>query len=328
MSENNVLKADKITRILDEYRKNIGEPSNQGDHRPFFKEALERFFDHHDEFYSETSLKTGLIAWSYGLNSWMGHEDLQAGVDRNDVLVQYVHPLVRDWYKYMVLALTAVFTERSVHYLSSRFCISVPMKDQRGNYHLVKQMAMVFGKDKDQKVVSYINSFSIFGPYFGENLNPQFFEGKNKVDAKEDKVIRLRLAELLDPCIEIDPDSGFSLSRDDFAVLDIIRDLRNEGKTRNVRSIKRRFVTKRGDIASEQAVTQRLKRIHKALKWIMKLDKDVPEEYSKDKNKKFMPALKDVYELADFLDQSGILFVIRQYLQKRGYPKAKKKQKR
>jgi len=324
MLENNVLKVDKLSGVLEAYAEKAGQPSNMSEHRPEFKKQLQVFFDHHDEFYTETDLTNGCLSWAYGLKNWMGHADPRTeGKDRNDYLVQYVHPILQDWYRCIVMALTMVFTERKVHYLRSRFTISVPMRDKRGDYHLVKQMAMVFGKDEKKKVVSFINSFTIFGAYLGEPLDLQFFDGKKKVTRKIRDDILSRMAEFLDPCMEIDPDSGFSLTRDDFFVLDIIRDLRSQGRKRTIPAIQKRLEKRKGKRVSESAASKRLERMHDDVKWILRLHDKIPEEYYMGKAKIYLPPFKDVFELADFLDQCSIIYVIRQYLQKRNFPKAK-----
>ena len=329
MSASKVLMKDKLSTVLAKYQTAVGQAVNQIQHRTKFKHDLQFNMDHHDEFYHETGLTNGRICWAYGLQEWMGHKDPLTGEkgDPNDHLVRYVHPLLREWYRYILMGLTLVYTERKVHYLSTRFSISMPMRHKSGEYHLVKQMAMVFGKDQKEQVASFINSFTIVEPYYGEPFDLQFFEGKKKVQEKERQSILSRLADHLDPCIGIDFSSGFSLSREDFIVLDIIKELGGRSRNRNIESIRKRFEKKTKKTVTTKAIDRRLDRLFIDLKWILGLDTGLITRRVDGKVKKYMPVIKDVFELADFLDRCGITYIIHKYLRKRNFPKAKKVKK-
>ena len=182
MPYNRVLRNDALSGLLTDYQqklkgKEIHDPDERLDR---FRKFL-RSFRHHDEAYTETDLKTGKIGWSLGVHKWLGHRDPSDGISPIDYMEQFAHPFIQDWYRYYVKAITLAFIRRTTTYLESRFTITVPMKNHKGEWLLVKVMSMPFGKTKDGQLVSMINSFSLFGTYQGEALKMQISDANQRI---------------------------------------------------------------------------------------------------------------------------------------------------
>lgn len=143
---NRVLVSDEpLDHELKAYSDSLAQIHDPTDHRKRFREFL-RKFRHHDEFYTEVDLKTRMIAWSMGVNEWLGQLKPVDNHTPMDYLEKFVHPFARDLYRYYVKAMTVVFAERAyTKPLDVRFSITVPMRYGQSKYLLVKLMSMPFG---------------------------------------------------------------------------------------------------------------------------------------------------------------------------------------
>lgn len=307
MPPNRVLKKDTITPMLVDYSKKIDVAVNNKAHRKRFKEVLVAF-DHHDELYTETDLRLRRITWSHGVKKWLGHDDPEINTTPIDFISEYVHPLVRDWYKAFENAATLTFTQKQYTYLKSRYTIMVPVRNANGQYVLIKQMSMPFGFDKDGQLVSFINSFTLFGTYRGgEPLKLEVYEGPDRVnDGTYDHI-----ENLIYPCIRLHKKDN--LTQSFFSIIDIIRELKENGEAVNSRNISKHFKgLKRTEIKRESATTY-LNRIRLRLTSLFL--ENLPREEKKKIIKEQLPNFKDPLQLIDYFEQSGILNLLRKYYQ-------------
>jgi hypothetical protein len=311
MLENRVLVKDEISPLLDKYRAGIGIAENNSGNRDRIKEVLEHF-NHHDEFYAEMGIRDGSITWAHGMNNWLRHPDPEINVSANDYLVQYVHPFIAGWYRYFLLAMTKIFTERATQYLTSRFCISVPVRDKEGHYYLVKHMGIVFGKDEKDQLASTINSYFICGAYHGEPLKVEIFESNEKTEDQASS----RLLELVYPCMEINSPKLQTLTHVDFFFIDLILEVISNGETRTAKSVREAHDRKKKKAIGKEAIKKRLTRLKQRLQWLLCLDV-LPQEYLSGRNKEFLPNYRNIFELVSFLEQSGIIAQLKNYFDKK-----------
>jgi hypothetical protein len=303
MLPNRVLKKDTIIPMLKEYGDRIDIAVNNIEHRKRFKEVLVAF-DHFDELYIETDLKSRHITWSHGVNKWLGHPDPEIDKTPLNFMADYVHPLIRDWYEAYVNAATLTFTKKQCNYLKSRFTITMPVRKANDEYVLIKQMSMPFGFDENNNLVSFIHSFSIFGTYSREPVKLEIFEGHEKM---EDGTYH-DIEDLIHSCISLRSENN--LSKTLFSIIDNINQLKQKGEVVNTRNLSKHFKgLKRAKVADE-STAKYLNRIRKHLMWVLRLD-HLPQEDKKNYQKKYLPNYENALELIDYFEQSGILNLLR-----------------
>ncbi|HEV2478597.1 MAG TPA: hypothetical protein VGS79_02990 [Puia sp.] len=167
-----------------------------------FWKFLSKVFDHHEEAYTVTDLQEKRITHLHGVKTWLGHEEPMVDGPEPvplNYLSQHVHPLLRGWYELFLHSAILHFTEINTEYLVSRIVISIPLWHATQGYVLVKQMVMPFGRTLEGKIVSLVNSYTIFGPYRNEPMRMKFYKGAEEeekpmyaaVEARIGKAIRL-----------------------------------------------------------------------------------------------------------------------------------------
>jgi hypothetical protein len=290
--------------------------------RARLKKILQHY-RHPGEFYIESDLSTGYITWTHGFHDWMQHPDPKAGVDTIDALSQYIHPLIAPWYRVFLWAITKIMTELPTQYLSSGFCITVPMRAGDGEYLLVKHMGLEFGKTIHGEPGALLNIFDIYGAYRSEPMSIELWEGMQKPGNQETE----RLHRYVHPYMDIQSRVNLTLTLGDFFIMDRIAELIALNIPRTCDQLEKIYEKVKGRPIGLDALKQRLNRLHRRLKWLLWLDKKMPADYRAGENERFMPDYQDVYALVDFLQRSGIIAQLRYYYRERGFKPPPKKNK-
>ena len=168
-----------MSKLL-EYSKSINEPSESKDQTKKIKkfEQTIKWLAHWDEYYTIIDLKEIKIKKVYGLSKQLGSINFDA---KNILsLRNLIHPFVRDWHSLLLLALLEgsyidLFKFQDI--LKSRFIMNIPVRNKNNTYVFVKLMILPYQLDSNNKIVSYLNTYSIVDKYMGQPLRPRFFEG-------------------------------------------------------------------------------------------------------------------------------------------------------
>ena len=89
-----------------------------------------------------------------------------------------------------------------LRFLVQRFTSLVPLKHYNGHYILTKKTSSTFQFDVNNRLISYVDEFTIIGDYSGEPLNPRIYNsyeegegsGKRELIMKTmDKFIRMKV---------------------------------------------------------------------------------------------------------------------------------------
>lgn len=299
--------AGPLDHELQVYGDGLAEIHDPTDHRKRFKEFL-RKFRHHDEFYTEVELKTRTIVWSMGIRDWLGQPRPEDYATSMDYLEKFVHPFAREYYRYYVKAMTAVFVERTyTKPLTIRFSISVPMHYGRNKYLLVKMMSMPFGLTEKGKIGSLLNSYSSFGPYKGEAISIDVFDGNKKMDEKHDDTIR-DFRQKLVPCLSAD--KKLRLSTNDVKYADYISRLNAANQRPNLHTVLafQKEYEKRKDLTQAQ-VQKAIDRLYDRVKYILGFER--LDATAKDIHDPFLPDFSDPYHLIQYCIDSGIIELLK-----------------
>jgi hypothetical protein len=308
MNEKRELLEDSITPKLVSYSKKIGEVADRYiSKREEFRRVLE-WFNHHDEFYTETDLKLQKITWAKGINSWLGYADPiinEKSKPSLDYISEFVHPVVKNWYNIFTKAAILIFTQidtNKVKNVKSRFVITIPVMKENGQYVLIRQMSMPFGKDDKGRLVSFINSYTVFGAYRGEPMKLEVYDEGNNL--KED--IYKQIEDQVCSCLDVFEKEN--LSPELFSIIDVIADLRKSGIDVNYKNIGIHSRSRKAK--SEDAIKKSLGRINEKLRGILKLDKKDQKQY----NREFLPPYKtSKQQLIDYFIQSGFISLLKKH---------------
>lgn len=152
------------------------------------KEFLRRlkWYNHHEEFYTLVNLKKAKITWSHGIRTWLGHDTGRRSALKLDFITELIHPLLRDWYKTYQDAAFLVMAKNktALKELEYRFVVTVPIKKADGTYVMVKQMSMPYEYDKNNKVVTFINSYTLISKFQYMPMQVEFFRVDKKLEGK------------------------------------------------------------------------------------------------------------------------------------------------
>lgn len=309
MTGTRILKKDGISHLLQDYSNSL-EPELVNKNELAKVKRFLRAFNHHEEFYTETDLKLRQISWSYGFEKWLGHPDKELKNAAPDHFAHYVHPFIADWYRYYNKALMVIFSERppdKLTFLQSRFVMYIPVRHVNGKYLLVKQMTMPFGLNSKGQVVSFINSYTIFDVYQGEPFRPGIFEGNQPMTEEAS-----RLHELICSCINA---LAFKkkLTPSHFDIIENVHQMREAGEITDIDTLAQRFKgRKKGKALSRESMQKNLNRMLERLQWLLGVDRWEKEETVNGKRRQ-LPDFRDVFRLIDFVDQSGMVDVIRHH---------------
>ena len=302
---NRVLKNDKLTALLNSY----GEQLRQKE--VVDPKKLERFLDflkkyrHHDECCVESSLKNGKITWSLGVKKWLGQKDPTEGATHGGYMEDFTAPFIQDWYKYYVKAITLAFTKRKLTYLESRFSITVPMMNHKGECLLVKVMSMPFGLTEKGELITLVSSYSIFGTYRGESMVMEIWDADRKIPHTDDSYTEFR--RLIAGCIDFG--AGSNLTPNCFRYAAIIRTLIEGQKKPNLDSVWKAYKKKHNKDVARSAVAKGIREMRDRLIGLLGADKLTEEDIAPWQP--FRPDHEDHFPLIQFCVESGIVDIFK-----------------
>jgi hypothetical protein len=250
-------------------------------------------FDHHDECYALTDLKSRDITWSHGINKWLGYKDATPAEPLAiGYLTQFVHPFLRDWYQMCTNAAMLTLTNLPTTSLRSRFVVNVPMRMANGQLLLVKQMSMPLDYDPDGKIVNFMDSYMLVGEYRQEPMKMAFY-----LNQEEQERMQQQFQKYVSSCVKIHP--NYRLTTIHTRVIDGIRSLRANGEKVTSRSLADKIGTPDKPVEPNTAV-----------KYQKKLRERLIELMQHDREKEripFFPSATKHLNAIDFFDESGII---------------------
>ena len=306
-----VLSNDRLPGLLMGYRDHLQEKEvADADRLQRFREFLEKY-RHHDEACVESDLQKGTVAWSLGVEKWLGHPEPTRGETEIDYMEQFTHPFIQDWYKYYVKAITLAFTNRKITYLESRFTITVPMKNSRDQWLLVKIMSMPFGLTKDNELMTIVSSYSIVGTYRGESMVMEIWDADNKIPHTDDSYTEFR--QLVAGCMHVR--RQLRLTPNCYRYAAIIRALTEEQKKVDLDTVWKAYKKKHKKDVSKNAVTKGIREMRDRLIKLLGTGQLTDDDIAPWQP--FRPDHEDHFPLIQFCVESGIIDLFKTYKEKK-----------
>lgn len=184
-----LLKSD-IVRLFDEYHDRIQFAVPQADQAREIS-SLKQTLDN-ERFFFVVNLLNFEIEEIHGVQRYLGYPE-------NDFTFKkywnhVIHPgklalklLARHMYE-------ALCSGRyPLKFVVQRFTSLVPLKHYQGHYLLTKKTSSVFQYDVNNKLISYVDEFTIIGNYNGEALNPRMWFEYDQQDSPLKKELLNRM---------------------------------------------------------------------------------------------------------------------------------------
>lgn len=182
-----------VTSIFPEQEMNLKVPLDEQEQEiELLKETIgsERFF-------FVVDLQKFEIREKAGIQRWLGFSE------NSFTLHQYwniVHPGRRKALMLVALELykTMCTGKYPLNFMVQRYSSRVAIKNHKGQYLLAKKTSSVFQYDHQNRLTSYLNEFTIVGPYNGEPLMPNFFTKWGEAESlKGNEVLKAVIAKFV-----------------------------------------------------------------------------------------------------------------------------------
>lgn len=135
------------------------------------------------------------IAESYGVGKWLGYPD-------NEFTMKFywenvVHNESRKTLMMMGQQLYGLLCRGTykLQFMVQRYSSLVALRHRNGNNLLVKKTASVFQYDDRNRLLAYLNEFTIIGEYNGEPLEPRLYNSGGERESQKELVILQQLME-------------------------------------------------------------------------------------------------------------------------------------
>lgn len=134
-----------------------------------------------ERFFFTVDLQDFEIKECHGVLRWLGYPDSQFTLKNYWNLV---HPGKQQSLLALSIQLynTLCTGKFVLNFMVQRYSSLIALKHYRGHYLLVKKTASVFQYDKNNRLLSYLDEFTIVGDYNGEPLSPTFFTEKGDLE--------------------------------------------------------------------------------------------------------------------------------------------------
>jgi hypothetical protein len=129
------------------------------------------------------------IAQAYGINKWLGYSENQ--ISLYDYWEEIVHPQCR---KPLLLIAHQLYSslcrgEYPLQFMVQRYSSSIALRHRDGHYLLAKKTSSVFQHDSKNRLLGYLNEFTIIGNYNGEPIEPRMYNSFGERETVKEKEI-------------------------------------------------------------------------------------------------------------------------------------------
>lgn len=323
-----VFDQQKLLDFITHYSKEIGTPVvelKQGVTGRLL-ETL-KWLGHYDEYYTVVNLKHRRLDWHHGINKYLGYltsDILGTKIENQEVdkgilfLRNIIHPFVRDWHNLFMVSTLKLFKNsdyKKIQLRNTRFIINIPVKKKNGIYVFVKQMMLPLQIDKNGKLVTYLNVYTIVDEYRGQPLRPRFFENIKNPEMLESKRLNMQQKHKKIAALEIDIQQSENFSAKEFAFMDAF--LSCYGTEKNWK----RSIGKKLKITQDTVRWYITKAILEKIQLVfVKPYIKQQEAIQSDNHEVFHEVMSGFEEAVIFLKRSGILSVLRECYQLNGKP--------
>jgi DNA-binding CsgD family transcriptional regulator len=139
-------------------------------------------------------MKTFEVTAMDGVQRWLGYYEKEFTLKKYWGLI---HPGLQKATHGVFLQLCDILCSGkfSLEFMVQRYSSLTALKHYNGHYLLTKRTASVFQYDKKNRLLEYLNEFTIIGEYNGESLSPTFFTNKGEKEKERGDIVMQRVIE-------------------------------------------------------------------------------------------------------------------------------------
>jgi hypothetical protein len=129
------------------------------------------------------------IYQTIGINQWLGYSDIQFSL--RDYWENIVHPQCK---KSLLLIAHQLYSSLCIgkyplQFMVQRYSSRVALRHRDGHYLLAKKTSSIFQYDDKNRLLSYLNEFTIIGDYNGESIEPRMYNSFGDREVEKEKEI-------------------------------------------------------------------------------------------------------------------------------------------
>lgn len=155
-------------------------------------ELLKETMSSNDRFFFVIDMQSFKISHVHGVQKWLGYSE------KEFTLKYYwdkvVHPSRKNSLLIIVKQMYELLAKGTypMEFMVQRFSTLVPLRHYNGHYILTKKTASVFQHDKDNRLMAYMDEFTIINHEFnGEPMNPTMYNSEGELEViKQQEILR------------------------------------------------------------------------------------------------------------------------------------------
>ncbi len=131
---------------------------------------------------------------NFGIQRWLGYNEKEFNLKKYWAIV---HPgRQKSMINVAIQLYNTLCTGKFVlEFMVQRYSSLVVLKHYKGHYLLAKKTSSVFQYDRQNRLTSYIDEFTLIGDYNGEALNPVFFNNRGEQEIERGGEIMRQVVE-------------------------------------------------------------------------------------------------------------------------------------
>jgi hypothetical protein len=129
------------------------------------------------------------ILQTVGINKWLGYSDNQFSL--YDYWENVVHPQSKNS---LLLIAYQLYTslcsgKYPLQFMVQRYSTKIALRHRDGHYILAKKTSSIFQYDIKNRLLGYLNEFTIIGDYNGEPIEPKMYNSQGYRETEKEKEI-------------------------------------------------------------------------------------------------------------------------------------------
>jgi hypothetical protein len=138
------------------------------------------------------------ILQTVGINKWLGYSDKQFTL--YDYWENVVHPQSK---KSLLLIAYQLYTSLCagvypLQFMVQRYSTKIALRHRDGHYVLAKKTSSIFQYDEKNRLLGYLNEFTIIGDYNGEPIEPKMYNSQGfRETEKEQEIMKKTMEKFL-----------------------------------------------------------------------------------------------------------------------------------
>jgi len=141
---------------------------------------------HYEKFFFVLTHVGYKIEHVCGLQRWLGYKDSDFDIQRYFGIIHPSHMVAQMTVAYEMLE-GFISGKWPLHFMGERLVNTIALQHANGEYYLFKRLAWPFQFDSNNRLISYLNEFTLIGKYNNESYTARFMDiNGNAVDWQDE----------------------------------------------------------------------------------------------------------------------------------------------